>query len=127
MIQINIHELEYLFRRPIKDAIDLHSAAKHLMRELDGAAVLVTQGADGMTLFRPDEDPWHQAAAGPRPVFDVTGAGDTVVSLLACGGALPRAVQIANLAASIVVGKLGTAVVTIEELRTAIQAERTNA
>ena len=108
VIKPNIHELEYLFRRPIKDAADLHAAAKHLTRELDGAAVPVTQGADGMTLSRPDEAPWHQSAAGPRPVFDVTGAGDTVVSLLAlmlaCAAPLTQAVRIGSPAANIVVG-----------------------
>jgi D-beta-D-heptose 7-phosphate kinase/D-beta-D-heptose 1-phosphate adenosyltransferase len=79
-----------------------------------------------MTLFRPDTEPWHQPAATPRAVYDVTGAGDTVVSVLALalasGAPLVQAIQLANVAASIVVGKLGSAVVTPDELREALAA-----
>ena len=85
-----------------------------------GTAILVTQGAEGMTLFEPGEEAYHQPARGPRTVFDVTGAGDTVAAvvtlMLACGESLRRAVEAATVAAGIVVGKLGTAVVHPEEL-----------
>jgi len=144
VIKPNLHELETLLRSRIRQNSGLvperdpisgefgyaagefgyAEAVGRLTCELDGAAVLVTQGAEGMTLFEPGIEPWHQPAAGVRPVFDVTGAGDTVVSVLAlalaCGAPLRQGVQMANVAANVVVGKLGTAVVTREELRAAI-------
>jgi D-beta-D-heptose 7-phosphate kinase/D-beta-D-heptose 1-phosphate adenosyltransferase len=77
-----------------------------------------------MTLLQPGRPELHLPAQA-REVFDVTGAGDTVISTLAAalaaGEALPNAVGLANLAASIVVGKLGTAVVSATELRGAVQ------
>ena len=127
VIKPNTDELEHLFSRSIQDTNDLHEAGSRLMSELDGAAVLVSRGSEGMTLFSPDMAPWHQPAAGPLPVYDVTGAGDTVVSVLAlafaCRAPLTQAVQLASLAASIVVAKLGTAVVTPDELHAALNSE----
>jgi D-beta-D-heptose 7-phosphate kinase/D-beta-D-heptose 1-phosphate adenosyltransferase len=122
----NINEVEQFYRRPLLNAADLRDAGDHLAKELDGTAVLLTQGANGMTLFRRGHEPWHQPAALIRPVFDVTGAGDTVVSTVVvalAGGASPKqAMCLANLAAGIVVGKLGTSVVEKEELRKALAA-----
>jgi D-beta-D-heptose 7-phosphate kinase/D-beta-D-heptose 1-phosphate adenosyltransferase len=87
---------------------------------------LVTRGEHGMTLLRPDQPAVHLPARA-REVFDVTGAGDTVISTLAAaiaaGEDLPHAVALANLAAGIVVGKLGTAAISAPELRRAIQRE----
>ncbi len=124
VIKPNLHELELWNQKTIQTREELHEAGQRLLSELDGTAVLVTQGAEGMTLFQPGESPWHQPAAAPQAVFDVTGAGDTVVSVLAlglaCGAPMVEAVQVANIAASIVVGKVGTAVVTPEELRNAL-------
>jgi D-beta-D-heptose 7-phosphate kinase/D-beta-D-heptose 1-phosphate adenosyltransferase len=72
-----------------------------------------------MLLFVDSADPLHVRAKA-RTVFDVTGAGDTVITTLAfaiaAGGSLKQAVQLANRAGGIVVGKLGTATVTLEEL-----------
>ncbi|HIQ53390.1 MAG TPA: D-glycero-beta-D-manno-heptose-7-phosphate kinase, partial [Pseudomonas pachastrellae] len=83
-----------------------------LIDELSLDALLVTRSEQGMTLLRRGEAALHLPARA-REVFDVTGAGDTVISTLAAalaaGEALPQAVALANLAASIVVGKLGTA------------------
>jgi len=80
-----------------------------------------------MTLLRPNQPEFHLPARA-REVFDVTGAGDTVISVLAsslaAGSDLPQAVALANLAAGIVVGKLGTATISGPELRRAIQAEQ---
>ncbi len=127
IIKPNFHELEQLGQRPIQTPLELHRAGNHLMAELEGTAVLVTQGDAGMTLFRPVAEPWHQPAAVPRAVYDVTGAGDTVVSLLAlalaCRASLVQAVHLANLAAGIVVGKLGTAVVSLSELQNALAGD----
>ena len=87
-------------------------------------ALLVTRGEHGMTLLRRGEPELHLPAQA-REVFDVTGAGDTVISVLAAtlaaGEDLPSATALANLAAGIVVGKLGTASVSVPELRRAAQ------
>jgi rfaE bifunctional protein kinase chain/domain len=92
--------------------------ARQLMRTLNLKALLVTLGEDGMTLFT--NSGMLKVKAQAREVFDVSGAGDTVIAalgvMLASGANLPDAVRIANRAAGIVVGKLGTAVVHREEL-----------
>ncbi|MFY9259141.1 MAG: D-glycero-beta-D-manno-heptose-7-phosphate kinase [Gallionella sp.] len=101
-----------------QDEAELRAKAEKLRLALQLEALLVTRSEDGMTLFRGDEilhEPTHT-----REVFDVSGAGDTVIAtlavMLASGAPLPRAMQIANRAAGIVVGKLGTAVVSREEI-----------
>lgn len=98
-----------------------------LMRQLDLQALLVTRGEQGLTLLRPNQAELHLPARA-REVFDVTGAGDTVIavvaSVLAAGRPLPEAVALANLAAGIAVGKLGTAAVSSPELRRAMQDEQ---
>ena len=98
-----------------------------LMRELDLQALLITRGEQGMTLLRPGHPELHLPARA-REVFDVTGAGDTVIAVvaatLASGKSLPDAVALANLAAGIAVGKLGTAAVSAPELRLALQDEQ---
>jgi rfaE bifunctional protein kinase chain/domain len=92
--------------------------AQALRVQLDLAALLVTRSEEGMSLFTATETVHFPAQA--REVFDVTGAGDTVIAtigvLLAAGAPMADAVGIANLAAGLVVGKLGTAVVTPDEL-----------
>jgi rfaE bifunctional protein kinase chain/domain len=92
--------------------------AENLRTELQLEALLVTRSEDGMSLFRPHEvlhEPTHT-----REVFDVSGAGDTVIAtlavMLASGAELPEAMRVANRAAGIVVGKLGTAVVSRDEI-----------
>jgi D-beta-D-heptose 7-phosphate kinase/D-beta-D-heptose 1-phosphate adenosyltransferase len=84
------------------------------------SALLLTRGADGMSLFECGAPPLHIPSVA-RDVFDVTGAGDTVTGTLAlalaAGASLTQAAQLANRAAGIVVGKVGTAQVTREELR----------
>jgi D-beta-D-heptose 7-phosphate kinase/D-beta-D-heptose 1-phosphate adenosyltransferase len=120
VVKPNLHEAERCAKVEVTDEATLREAATRLIDLLWGSAVLVTRGADGMSLFRPGADPLHVPAV-VRNVFDVTGAGDTVAGTLAmglaAGGALEQAVELANLAASIVVGKVGTATVTCDELR----------
>ena len=100
------------------DEADLGRRAEKLRRSLGLEALLVTRGEEGMTLFRAGRKIHIKTEA--REVFDVTGAGDTVIAalavLLAAGAGLDAAVRTANRAAGIVVGKLGTAVATREEL-----------
>ena len=125
LITPNLHEFEAIVGR-CNDEAELVSRGAKLMRELDLGALLVTRGEHGMTLLRPEHAPLHLPARA-REVFDVTGAGDTVISTLAAsiaaGEELPQAVALANLAAGIVVGKLGTAAISAPELRRAVQRE----
>jgi D-beta-D-heptose 7-phosphate kinase/D-beta-D-heptose 1-phosphate adenosyltransferase len=97
-------------------------AARVLLDSLDARAVLVTRGERGMTLVEREGGVSHIPTFA-RDVFDVTGAGDTAISALTLGWAAglspTEAARAANLAAGIVVGKLGTATVSAEELRRA--------
>ena len=97
---------------------ELAAKAQILRRSLAIEALLVTRSEEGMTLYRQDSVLHEPARA--REVFDVSGAGDTVIATLgvalASGADMREALQLANRAAGIVVGKLGTAVVTPEEL-----------
>ncbi len=98
-----------------------------LVRELNLEAILITRGEHGMTLIRPDSPELHLPARA-QEVFDVTGAGDTVISVLAAsmaaGDGLADATALANLAAGLVVGKLGTAAISGPELRRAMLADQ---
>jgi rfaE bifunctional protein kinase chain/domain len=101
-----------------KDEADLERRAQELRKRLSVQALLLTRSEEGMTLFT-DEGVWSVPAQA-REVFDVSGAGDTVIGvlalMLASGAALKDAVAIANRAGGIVVGKLGTSTVSYEEL-----------
>ncbi len=101
------------------DEEELTSKAEKLRVELKLEALLVTRSEEGMSLYSGDGQPFRVAAQA-REVYDVSGAGDTVIAtlavMLASGADLPKAVMYANRAAGIVVGKLGTAVVTREEI-----------
>jgi D-beta-D-heptose 7-phosphate kinase/D-beta-D-heptose 1-phosphate adenosyltransferase len=115
----NLNELEIATGISAHDDEQVLAAGKIAMDALGGGAVLVTRGAQGMTLLVPGKEPLHLKALA-RQVFDVTGAGDTVVGTLglalAAGIPLHVAVDIANRAAAIAVGKVGTATVSAEEL-----------
>lgn len=97
----------------------LQERAEYLMNHLGVPYVLLTQGADGMTLFTPDDKPFH-VSASVQEVFDVSGAGDTVMATLAvayaAGKTLQESVVLANRAAGIVVAKVGTSIITSEQL-----------
>lgn len=118
----NLSEFEAVVG-PVADEKTLSDKGQALMAKLDLSALLVTRSDEGMTLLRAGQSELHLPAHA-REVFDVTGAGDTVISTLAAslaaGAELPEAVALANLAASVVVGKLGTAVVSAPELRRAV-------
>lgn len=98
---------------------DLTARAQKLRAELGLEAILLTRSEEGMTLFTAQGE-MHEAAEA-REVFDVSGAGDTVIAtlavMLASGATLAEAMKLANRAAGIVVAKLGTAVATLEELK----------
>jgi D-glycero-beta-D-manno-heptose-7-phosphate kinase len=101
---------------------ELNAKASKLRGDLGLEALLVTRSEEGMTLFA-DGDSYHQAAHALE-VFDVSGAGDTVIAtlavMLAAGADWAEAIRVANIAAGIVVGKLGTAVVSRNELAAAL-------
>jgi D-beta-D-heptose 7-phosphate kinase/D-beta-D-heptose 1-phosphate adenosyltransferase len=126
LITPNLGEFEAIVGH-CQDEAELVARGARLMQELELGALLVTRGEHGMTLLRPDHPELHLPARA-REVFDVTGAGDTVISTLAAslaaGEDLPQAVALANLAAGIVVGKLGTAAISAPELRRAVQREQ---
>lgn len=105
---------------PVLQDAPLLEAGARLRRLWRAGSLLITLGEHGMLLVREDEPPRHTPTRA-KAVFDVSGAGDTAISVLTlslASGALPReAAELANLASGIVVGKLGTATVTPSELR----------
>jgi len=107
------------------DEQTLVARGEALREALDLEALLITRSERGMTLLQRGL-PTLNLPTRARDVFDVTGAGDTVVALLgaglACGLTLAESTSLANVAAGIVVGKLGTATVSVEELERAMQA-----
>lgn len=109
----------------VSSEVDLVEKAHKLMLEFDIEAMLVTRSEKGMTLITRNAPELHIPTVA-REVYDVTGAGDTVISALAsavaAGSDLPQACAIANTAAGIVVGKLGTSTVTRIELIEALYA-----
>jgi rfaE bifunctional protein kinase chain/domain len=117
IITPNVAELREVVGR-WQDEKDLKGRAQALLGKLGLEALLLTRGEDGMTLFQKGKT--SSISAEAREVFDVTGAGDTVIAALAvtlaAGAGLESAVRMANRAAGIVVGKLGTATVTPAEL-----------
>jgi D-beta-D-heptose 7-phosphate kinase/D-beta-D-heptose 1-phosphate adenosyltransferase len=122
VITPNRRELSEAVRLPCETDIEAQGAAAAAIAQ-SGAAILLTRSEKGMSLFREGAAPLHLPAEA-REVFDVSGAGDTVVSVIAAGLAagLPveRAMRIANAAAGIVVGKVGTATASAEEIAAAL-------
>lgn len=120
VIKPNTSELEEGIGRPIENEDDLLQAGRKILNVVGESALLVTRGADGMTLFQHGRTEQHIPTMA-RTVYDVTGAGDTVVSALAmalaAGADLLDGAHLANHAAGVVVGKVGTATVTLDDLR----------
>ena len=145
-IVCNKKEAGFFVTRELSDEKSIEDAGRQLLAHFGCASVVITLGKAGMSLF--EEGPRHvhvpatsfevsyarvglpgvERAAGGRQVFDVTGAGDTVLAVLALAVAarapLAEAVALANIAAGIVVGKLGAASVTPNELLAAVRESR---
>jgi D-beta-D-heptose 7-phosphate kinase/D-beta-D-heptose 1-phosphate adenosyltransferase len=143
VIVCNTKEAGFYVTRSLQDEKSVEEAGRALLPHFGCAAVVITRGEKGMSIFE-EAAPhcWHIPATSfevtyarvgqpgvergttGRQVFDVTGAGDTVLSVLslamAAGAFLPDAALLANTAAGVVVGKLGTANVTPSELRAAL-------
>jgi D-glycero-beta-D-manno-heptose-7-phosphate kinase len=112
-------EAEQVAGRPLRGPADLAAFGRRILALLACRAVLVTRGEQGMSLFERGRPPLHVPTAA-REVFDVTGAGDTVVATMAlavaAGAGLPEAAALANLAAGVVVGKVGTSQASPDEV-----------
>ena len=108
----------------IQDEKSLLAAGKRLEQIWQAEAVLITRGPDGMSLFRPRFAVKHFPTE-PRDMFDVTGAGDTVVAVcglaLACGASFEEAAVLANLAAGLVGDEVGTVTVSLDKLKRIVQ------
>ncbi|MGE5548320.1 MAG: D-glycero-beta-D-manno-heptose-7-phosphate kinase [Solirubrobacterales bacterium] len=119
----NRKELADATKMPVDSDEAIVAAARHLIDTCGIEAILVTRSQDGMTLVSGDGTV-HHLAAEAREVFDVSGAGDTVVATLAAavgaGASLLEGARLANVAAGIVVGKVGTAVAYASELVSAL-------
>ena len=114
----------------INDEKSLSEAGAKLLSDLEIDSLLVTLGEDGMLLFEKNGES-QQFPAAARDVYDVTGAGDTVIAALAgaigAGADLATAAQIANTAAGIAVEQVGTATVTLDELEKSLEGMQTGA
>jgi len=112
----------------INNEDNLLRAGYKLLQETKARYILITRGEKGMSLFQKDHSPIHIPSVVSE-VYDITGAGDTVVATLtlalACGVSIEKAVELANWAAGVVVRKVGTATVTLEELEEFIRFYRT--
>jgi rfaE bifunctional protein kinase chain/domain len=111
-------------REPVSGQDALVALGQEILKTLKSRSVLITRGADGMSLFEEHGRVTHIPTVA-REVFDVSGAGDTVISTftlaLAAGASLPRAAVLSNQAAGIVVAKLGTATTDPAELSEALR------
>ncbi|QNP18624.1 bifunctional D-glycero-beta-D-manno-heptose-7-phosphate kinase/D-glycero-beta-D-manno-heptose 1-phosphate adenylyltransferase HldE [Providencia rettgeri] len=119
----NMSEFEAIVG-PCKNNQDVEEKGMKLLQSLELKALLITRSEQGMSLIRHDEAPLHLPTQA-QEVFDVTGAGDTVIGVLAAsiasGRPLHEACALANAAAGVVVGKLGTSTVSPIELENAIR------
>jgi len=126
LITPNIHEASIASGIEIKDENSLINAGRTLLRKVSCDAALITRGEHGMSLFEKKKVSHIPTVA--RNIYDVTGAGDTVIATFtlayAAGASMEEAAVIANHAAGIVVGELGTAIVTPDQLRKSLGVNR---
>ena len=101
----------------------VETAGNKLISELNLSSLLITQGEDGMTLLQVGQEPVNLKASA-RKIFDVTGAGDTVIATLGvalgAGNSLEKSAEIANIAAGLVVEQVGTTAIKFTELEKAL-------
>lgn len=123
----NEPEVEEALKTEIGENVQrLKRAGNVLRKKLQSPALLITRGSRGMALFERGRPAYLIPVHGPTDIVDVTGAGDTVISVftlaLACGASFRQATELANYAGGIVVMKKGTATVTTQELKEAISS-----
>jgi rfaE bifunctional protein kinase chain/domain len=120
LLTLNLAEAERAWRRPIRDGASLYRCGQSLRKRLACKGLIITRGGDGVVLFTPAAAPLVIPAHRVQ-VYDVTGAGDTVISAaslaLSAGATCAEAAAIGNLAGNIKVTKLGTAAVDRDEIR----------
>jgi D-beta-D-heptose 7-phosphate kinase/D-beta-D-heptose 1-phosphate adenosyltransferase len=120
LLKPNFRETELLAGLTIRTRQDFSQAAARLRRRIGGGALVVTRGSDGMTLFDEEAD-GVDVPTTVREVFDVQGAGDTAIAALTlalrAGANLFEAAVIANAASGVVVGKVGTATASADEVK----------
>jgi D-beta-D-heptose 7-phosphate kinase/D-beta-D-heptose 1-phosphate adenosyltransferase len=120
LLKPNLREAEALSGVAIRTRADLARAVARLRKRIGGGSVVVTRGADGMSVFDGGKEGFDVPTVA-REVFDVQGAGDTSIAALAlalrAGATLLEAAVIANAAAGVVVGKVGTATASADEVR----------
>lgn len=113
-----------VYHTEIDSTDTLEKIGRQLRRDMNAEAVLITRGGEGMTLFERNDEITYIPVTNRHEVFDVTGAGDTVVACLtlalAAGASFVEAASLSNYAAGIVVRKQGTATVNLRELRAAL-------
>lgn len=126
LVTPNLREAELLAGVSLRHRQELLEGGRRLLADLDCANLLITRGSDGMVLFESDGSA-REIPGVARPVYDVTGAGDTVLAVLAlatCAGAtLKQAAELANFAGGRVVLKFGTAEITPQELLEALDRD----
>ena len=121
----NEPEVEEALRTKInEDTAILKNAGRHILKKIQSPALLITRGSKGMILFEERKTPFSIPIHGTTDIVDVTGAGDTVISVftlaIACGATFRQAALLANYAGSVVVMKKGTAILAPLELKKAI-------
>jgi rfaE bifunctional protein kinase chain/domain len=123
LLKPNRLELGLLSGLPTETHAEVNAAGSRLASLMPGTRILVTEGAEGMTLFSESRPPEH-VVAKPRQVFDVTGAGDTVLATLAmavtAGATWEDAMHLATEAAGIAIGQMGSVAVTLAQLEAAL-------
>lgn len=124
LVKPNLGEASVAAGVDIIDRRTLDAAGSELLLRWDADAILISRGEEGMTLFKPRARAHHFPTAA-QEVYDVTGAGDTVLATcalaLAVGGSFEEAARLANHAAGVAVGKVGTATVSARELLRALR------
>jgi D-beta-D-heptose 7-phosphate kinase/D-beta-D-heptose 1-phosphate adenosyltransferase len=114
--------------RELSGDVEIMEGGKALLRKSGAKAILITRGEEGMSLVERGRKAFFHIPAQARQVFDVTGAGDTVIGTLAAGmgaGApLRDAALLANIAAGVVVGEVGTSPITLDKLARALRLQK---
>lgn len=125
VVKCNRREAEALMGRELRKDSHFEAAGESLLSDLGSSVVIITRGDQGMSVASKDRGAFHVPAANRSEVFDVTGAGDTVIAVvtlaLAAGLEVVQATVLANYAAGLVVRKLGNATPSEEEIAWAIQ------
>jgi rfaE bifunctional protein kinase chain/domain len=125
IVKCNRREAEAVVGSELQNDADIERAGGGILSDLGVSNVMITRGSEGMSLITAAGEALHIPAANRSEVFDVTGAGDTVIAVttlgLAAGLGITESAYLANLAAGLVVRRLGNATPTVEELAWAIE------